>query len=140
MRFIRTISVAACCASRESLFALLPIETLLITARTFVLVPRTGRTGEQPVLSVAVTRGGLTGINFDQIDPSDTIESFLHRGDFKASRKSGAFLPITPLTAADVLPGSPDSVGLADLHKRAEALRHEIAAELAAIRTQRVSL
>lgn len=122
----------------RELFALLPIETLLITARTTILDTRTGHTGEQPVLSVAIPRNGLAGLNFDRIDPSDTIDSFTHRGDFKASRKSGAFLPIMPLTPADILPASPESLGLAELLKRAEALRHEIAAELGSIRGQSI--
>lgn len=118
----------------RELFALLPIETLLITARTIILDPRTGHTGEQPVLSVAIPRSGLVGLNFERIDPSDTIESFAHRGDFKASRKSGAFLPITPMVPADILPVSSDSLGLAELVRRAEALRPEIAADLRSIR------
>jgi hypothetical protein len=118
----------------RELFALLPIETLLITARTTIAEPRTGHTGEQPVLSVAIPRSGLAGLNFERIDPSDTVDSFTHRGDFKASRKSGAFLPITPLIPADIMSVSPDCLGLAELIKRAKALRHELAAELGAIR------
>jgi hypothetical protein len=120
----------------RELFALLPIEILLITARTVIVDPRTGQASEQPVLSASISRTGLNGVNFDRIDPSDTIESFPHRGDFKASRKSGAFLPITPLTVAEIMPASQQSLELTELLKRAETLRQEIKAEAAATRGQ----
>lgn len=120
----------------RELLALLPIETILITARTVILDSRTGNTGEHPVLSVAIPRTGLSGLNFDRLDASDTIEAFAHRGDFKASRKSGAFLPIVPFTPADITPSSPESLGLSDLLKKADALRKEIGAELLALRGQ----
>jgi tellurite resistance protein len=86
----------------REVFALLPAETVLVTALTELFDSRTGRTAEQPILSVALHRAVMTKLNFNRLDPSDAMENFLHRGDFKASRKSGAFVPITPLTAADL--------------------------------------
>lgn len=120
----------------RELFALLPIDLLIVTARTAVLDTRTGHNGEHPVLSAAIPRDGLNGLNFDRIDPSDTIDSFPHRGDFKASRKAGAFLPIAPLGPADVSPASDSSLGLVEMLKRAVSLRAELAAELNALRSQ----
>ncbi|MCI0747261.1 MAG: TerB family tellurite resistance protein [Verrucomicrobia subdivision 3 bacterium] len=86
----------------RELFALLPVETIIVTALADLFDSRTGRTAEQPILSVAMPRGVLRKLNFNLLDPSDAMENFLHRGDFKASRKAGAFVPITPLAPADL--------------------------------------
>ena len=86
----------------RELFALLPVETVIVTALADLFDSRTGRTAEQPILSVAMSRGVMKRLNFNLLDPSDAIENFLHRGDFKASRKTGAFVPITPLAPADL--------------------------------------
>ena len=87
--------------AREVL-ALLPIETAIVTALADLFDSRTGRTTEQPILSVTISRAVMNGLNFDLLDPSDAMENFLHRGDFKAARKSGAFVPITPLSPTDL--------------------------------------
>jgi hypothetical protein len=47
-------------------------------------------------------RAALTKLDFQRLDPSDAMENFLHRGDFKRSRKTGAFETITPLTPEDL--------------------------------------
>lgn len=86
----------------RELFALLPVETVIVTALADLFDSRTGRTAEQPILSVAMPRGVMRKLNFNLLDPSDAMENFLHRGDFKASRKAGAFVPITPLAPADL--------------------------------------
>lgn len=86
----------------REVFALLPVETTIVTALADVFDSRTGRTTEQPILSVAMPKGTLKKLNFNLLDPSDAMENFLHRGDFKASRKSGAFAPITPLAPSDL--------------------------------------
>jgi tellurite resistance protein len=86
---------------RES-FGLLPVETVIVTALADLFDSSTGRTTEQPILSVAIPRAVLNNLNFSCIDPSDAMENFLHRGEFKASRKSGAFAPVTPLVPKDL--------------------------------------
>jgi len=100
--------VCACVlrVAREVL-ALLPIDTLLVTASADELCPRTGQIVEQPILSVAIPRAGIAHLNFDHLNPSDAMENFLHRGDFKMARKTDTFETITPLTQAD-LPSSPN--------------------------------
>jgi hypothetical protein len=112
----------------RELFALLPIEVLILTARIELLDSRTGHSSEQPVLSVALHRERLESLNFDLLDPSDTIESLLHRGDFKASRKSGAFAAITPFDLRDVRPTNLGGRDLEELVQRAKDLREEIRA------------
>ncbi len=86
----------------REVFALLPVELAIVTALADLFDSRTGRTAEQPILSVALPRGVMKKLNFNLLDPSDAMENFLHRGDFKASRKAGAFVPITPLAPADL--------------------------------------
>lgn len=86
----------------RELFALLPVETVIVTALADLFDSRTGRTAEQPILSVSMPRSVMKRLNFNLLDPSDAMENFLHRGDFKASRKARAFVPITPLAPADL--------------------------------------
>lgn len=77
--------------AREA-FATLPLSHILITAFA-------GSEGPQvPVLSAIFPRSSFEALDFDTIDASDTVERFEHRGDFKVSRKSGAFQQIIPLT------------------------------------------
>lgn len=89
------------------MFALLPVETILVTATVDGKDSRTGRAAELPVLSVAIPRTLVSRLDFAHLDPSDSLENFLHRGDVMASRKSGDFTPITPLTVAEVIPPQP---------------------------------
>ena len=95
------------CALRvaREVFAMLPVDFLLLTASAELVDPGTGKSGDQPVLSVVFGRDQLEAVDFERIDPSDAVERFQHRGDFKASRKLEAFAPIVPLTPAD-LPAS----------------------------------
>lgn len=91
----------------REVFALLPLDVVILTARAVSFNSSKGVEEEQPVLSVAFTRSKMADLNFDRLDPSDTVESFLHRCDFKANRKTGAFQPIEPLHMADLPNGSP---------------------------------
>ncbi|MBL9137757.1 MAG: hypothetical protein JNK85_17935 [Verrucomicrobiales bacterium] len=87
--------------AREA-FALLPVRILLLTASAEMVDSGTGKFGEQPVLSVIFERDQLRALDFERIDPSDAVERFQHRGDFKASRKLEAFAPIIPLGTGDL--------------------------------------
>jgi hypothetical protein len=119
----------------REVFSLLPVDTLLITASIDDVNPATGRPTEQPVLSVALTRDGCVGLDFDRLDPSDAVENFLHRGDFKASRKTGAFAPISPLTSADTGRALLQATNSGDLIAHARQLRKMLRADLAALPT-----
>jgi hypothetical protein len=114
----------------REVFALLPVESLLITASADILDPRTGQTVEQPVLSAAIPRAVLARLDFDRIDPSDAMENFLHRGDFKASRGSCEFNPITPLTVNELPRPSSESMDFRDLITTVRRLRDDLRTEL----------
>jgi len=103
-RFIEIYQDYVCgCVLRvaRELFALLPIDTLLITSLAESIDTTTGHNVERPFLSVVILRDILNKLNFDKLDPSDTIMSFTHRGDLKESRKTGDFEFINPLTVSD---------------------------------------
>lgn len=82
----------------REVFAVLPIKKLLLHARVPLASKDKGNGGLSSVYSVMLTPAGFSGLNFDTLDPSDTIESFPHAGDFKASRKAGIFQAIEPMT------------------------------------------
>jgi tellurite resistance protein len=94
----------------RELFALLPIDSTIVTASADLFDSATGRTSEQPILSVAIDRSVINRLNFERLDPSDAIEGLVHRGDFKGSRRTGAFVPIDPLTPEDLTPQKPAPV------------------------------
>ena len=81
--------------SRE-VFALLPVETAIVTASTNMLNPSTGHKEETPIISVAVVRETLEGFNFDAIDPSESMNNFVHNAKFL---KTKGFLPVEALTS-----------------------------------------
>jgi hypothetical protein len=117
----------------REVFAMLPVNTVLITASADILDTRTGQTLEQPVLSAVMPRAIVVRLDFDKLDPSDAMENFLHRGNFKASRKTGAFQPITPLTPADIPQTSTAAMGFSDLVVSVQRVREELRSKLAAL-------
>jgi hypothetical protein len=112
----------------REIFALLPVEVVLVTATVDATNAATGQTAEQPVMSVVIPRPALARLDFDRLDPSDTVETFFHRGDFKATRKSEAFLPIVPLNPADLLVESEKQSPFATLFTQAQQFRTGIQA------------
>ncbi len=69
----------------RELFALLPIEEVVVTAKGNILNQSTGRLEDQPLLSVFLIRETMNMINFELIDPSDCMKNFKHNMGFKKS-------------------------------------------------------
>jgi hypothetical protein len=135
-RFIEVYQDYVCgCVLRvaRELFALLPVETLIVTATAESIDPSTGHMVERPFLSALVPRNTLTDFNFERLDPSDSVLSLIHRGDMKASRKTGDFEFITPLTRADVLQETPERMDPQALLAAAQRLRSDLAAQATAL-------
>lgn len=120
----------------REIFALLPVNALLVTASVDLLDPRTGQMIGQPVLSVFMPRAVVAQLDFDRLDASDAMENFKHRGDFKASRKSEAFLPIIPLTPADIVQDSIQDMGFHDLLANIQRMREELKTRIAELSPQ----
>ena len=116
--------------AREVL-ALLPANAVLITASADSTDPTTGHVVEQPVLSAVITRASMVGLDYEHLDPSDAIENFLHRGDFRASRKVSAFSPILPLKPADIPCRASQTAAHGDLLDRVRRMREDLRSELA---------
>jgi hypothetical protein len=138
----------------REVFTLLPVDTVLVTAaadspdsraRQMValislickryhlansLDSLTEQMVEQPVLSVAMPRAVVARLNFDQLVPSDAMEHFQHRAEFKASRKTEAFQPITPLTPADIV-GVQSEMSFQNILTSVQKMREELKSKIA---------
>jgi hypothetical protein len=82
----------------RELFALLPLEMVIVNAVGCVLNTQTGHMESQPILSVALPRATLEGLNFDRLDPSDSMFNFVHRVKFM---KTKGFRGVKALTPSD---------------------------------------
>src|SRR5438874_9765204 len=114
----------------REMFALLPVDTVILTATVDGIDSRTGHATELPVLSLAAPRSQIERLDFERLDPSDAIENFQHRGDVMTSRKSGEFVPIIPLSPADIAPPPPEMMDFTSLLARVKQFRAELGAML----------
>ena len=80
----------------RELFALLPIETVMVNAVATLLNTRTGYLEEQPILSVAIPRRTFETLNFEILDPSDSMGNFVHRMAFQKTKGFSAVEPLKP--------------------------------------------
>jgi hypothetical protein len=118
----------------RELFALLPVETVILSASAEALDTATGQIADRPFLSVFIGRADMQSLNFDRLDPSDTIMSLPHRGDLKASRKTGDFEFIVPLTVADLTQtDTPTSADFDTILAATKRLRADLVARCAAL-------
>lgn len=95
------VSACALRMARE-IFAMLPIETVIVTALADVTVDPPGTPNEKPILSVVFDRVGFEKLDFEAAPPAEAIDQFHRSCNFKVTRGSGGFQPVTPLTPADV--------------------------------------
>ena len=78
------------------------------------------------MLSVGFNRAAFSHLALDKVDPSDAIEAFVHRGDAKASRKTGSFVPVEPLRFEDLALPRSRSVRFDDALEQLRRERDEI--------------
>jgi len=123
----------------RELFALLPIETVLLSATVDGIDSRKGLRAELPVLSMIIHRAVMDGLNFDCVNPSDALDNFQHRGDMMTSKKSGDFIPIVPLTPSDIDPINIKKSDISSLISRVKQLRKEFSDFVAAARVMTAS-
>jgi hypothetical protein len=86
----------------REVFGILPVRKVIVTAATEVFDSTTGVTRKHPVVSVAFDRVRFSSLQFETLDPSDAVQEFHYRGEFKKTKKAETFLPIEPLLAAEV--------------------------------------
>lgn len=75
----------------RELFALLPVNTVLVHATDRVLNTATGHYEEPTILSICFTKDKFRTTNFKNIDASDFVETFNHNMTFK---KTSGFNPV----------------------------------------------
>jgi hypothetical protein len=119
------------CAFRvaREVFAVLPVDLLLVTASADSVDPKTGQEAQKPVLSVVFPRSKISELNFDRLDPSDAIAQFQHRAKFSGGRKSESFEAIVPLTPAEVVHEESASMTLDQIVAKAQRLMAELQAK-----------
>ena len=84
----------------RELFALLPLDMALINAHSRLLNTKTGHIEDMPILSVLIPRKTLESLDFDAIDPSDSMNNFVHKMSFK---KGQGFYPVEVLSPSNFL-------------------------------------
>lgn len=70
----------------RELFALLPINNIIVTSVGNLLNPQTGHIEEQPILTVFIPKETLNILNLSMIDPSDSMSNFVHKMNFKRTQ------------------------------------------------------
>jgi hypothetical protein len=69
---------------------------VVVNAIGNLLNSATGRQEDQAILSVSIYRDSLDQINFDAIDPSDSMRNFVHNMKFS---KTTGFSPVEKIDA-----------------------------------------
>lgn len=67
----------------REVFSMLPDQMVVVTAVDQILNKKTGHMEELPILSAAISRATLDKLNIDLIDPSDSMQNFVHNMSFK---------------------------------------------------------
>jgi len=83
----------------RELFALFPIEMIIVTAVAELLNTKTGHLEIQPILSVVIPRETINKLNFELIDPSDSMGNFLHQMKFL---KTKGFQPVREIHSSEI--------------------------------------
>jgi hypothetical protein len=88
------------CAIRvaREVFAVLPIQSVIVTANDELLNAKTGHLEEQPILSVFFVRKTLNSLNMEELDPSESMRNFVHAMGF---RKTVGLAPVVALNPND---------------------------------------
>ncbi|WP_051263850.1 hypothetical protein [Tenacibaculum ovolyticum] len=80
--------------AKES-FLLLPINRIIVNAKGSILNLATGNYEEEIIVAVQVERAILEKLNFDLLDPSESMSNFKHNMSFK---KTSGFIPVSELS------------------------------------------
>ena len=83
----------------RELFALLPIDIVIVTEIGQLLNTKTGHMDEEPVLSVIIPRDTQKKLNFEMLNPSNAMDNFIHNMRFL---KTKGFRPVQKLLPSDI--------------------------------------
>lgn len=76
----------------KEVFCLLPVNEVLINAKGNAINPASGNLEEKTILSVLIDKSKLDNLNFDLLDPSESLVNFNYNMNFK---KSEGFYGVT---------------------------------------------
>lgn len=83
----------------NEIFSILPDDKLIINAEDHLLNKSTGHLEPQSLLSVYITRDGVSRLNMEYIDPSDAMNNFIHNVNFK---KTKGFEPVNEVKVPEM--------------------------------------
>jgi len=86
----------------RELFALLPIDMIIVNAIGSLLNRQTGHVEDTPILSIAIPRKTFDKLNFENIDPSDSLSNFIHNINFKKGKGFGPVEVLDPSVFAKI--------------------------------------
>jgi hypothetical protein len=86
------------CALRvaREIFALLPLPRVVINVSLAGVDSSTGHQAALPILAASIPRETAARLNYESLDPSDSLKNFAHRMKFK---KTSGFDAIDPMSA-----------------------------------------
>ena len=70
----------------RELFAILPINYVIVNVYDNVLNTSTGQLNSEVILSVKIPRSSLNSLNFELLDPSDSLKNFMHEINFSKTK------------------------------------------------------
>lgn len=70
----------------REIFAILPLEKVVVTALGDILNTSIGIHEIRPIISALIPRSTIKKLNFDSLDPSDAMRNFIHNAEFKRSK------------------------------------------------------
>lgn len=96
------------CALRAAseLFAVLPLEKVLVHGIVEMLNPQTGNQEPRVILSVLIPQSTFATLNLDKVDPAECMRSFVHHMAFA---KLKGFTPVTQISLQDYESVSPQT-------------------------------
>jgi len=83
----------------REIFALLPLETVIVNAKGDLLNKSSGHIENVTILSVAMPRKTIEILKFDTLDPSDSMNIFINHMGFKRSQ---GFYPVEDIKLQDI--------------------------------------
>lgn len=70
----------------NEIFSVILDDLVIVTAVDELLNPKTGHLEEVPILSAMISRRTMSGLKLDAIDPSDSMDNFIHNMSFQKTK------------------------------------------------------
>ena len=83
----------------REIFSFLPLKHIFVNVESELLNPVNGHLEQQIILSVNIPKPTLDKMNFETIDPSDSMKNFVHHMKFS---KTAGFSVISQVVATDI--------------------------------------